>query len=69
VPNDFSAHSPDVQTVGRIYRINGGPGDGQWFWVLNGLVGGEWQNVSGRAMSRNAAAIQVARALAYVLMQ
>jgi hypothetical protein len=30
--------------------------------ALNGLIDGEWRNVSGRAVSRNAAAIQVALA-------
>jgi hypothetical protein len=32
VRNDVEARSPEGGSVGRIYRINGGPGDGQWFW-------------------------------------
>jgi hypothetical protein len=59
-PNDYVATAPGVQgNIGRIYRYDGGPQDGSWFWTMHAHL---LPCVSGSARTRNAAAIQVARA-------
>ena len=52
VPRDFTAHDGDAY-VGRIYRIDGGPRSGQWFWVMGGQIHGLWRNLVGYASSKD----------------
>lgn len=33
-PNDFLGHE-NGRVFGRIRLMNGGPSDGQWWWILN----------------------------------
>jgi hypothetical protein len=34
VPDDWSLVDERLGGIARIYRVNGGPGDGQWFWAV-----------------------------------
>lgn len=34
VPDDWSLIDEQLGGIARIYRVNGGPGDGTWFWAV-----------------------------------
>lgn len=61
VSHDFCASDKDTH-IGRIYRITGGPKDGQWFFVVNGFIAGAWQNIHGHEPSKDEAARALERA-------
>jgi hypothetical protein len=57
---DFTATNRNGIDVGRVYRIDGGPDDGQWYWTF--LLGHSQFRVGGTSgvqSSRQRAANQV----------
>ncbi len=48
MPDDWSLIDARGQPIGRIYRMTGGPTDGQWFWtVLVDAQGRPWNGRTG----------------------
>jgi hypothetical protein len=59
---DFSARYRE-EIVGRIYRYNHGPAQGQWFWTMNAIGGYRSRyDVTGMAKSKDEAVFRTERA-------
>ena len=65
VPDDWSLVDEQLGPMARIYRITGGPQDGQWFWtVLVDAQGRPWNSGTGNVSSGAEAKAAVERVLA-----
>jgi hypothetical protein len=50
VPDDWSLIDERLGPIARIYRINGGPQDGAWFWSVRINEDGKpWNGGTGHA--------------------
>jgi hypothetical protein len=57
-PADFAASDGDTH-VGRIYRLNGGPSDGRWLWVMQAFLHNKHHNDGGYLDTKDEAAAAV----------